>query len=168
MHAAAEIDGAARYPTDFEDGLHMLLTHAQGLRTCARLLALEAQVRAHDGDAEGVADSIRALQAATGATPGLKAIVAEARDLVRRPVLADELKKVDVALIDPPRAGAAEQTAQLARSKVARVIAVSCNPTTFVRDARLLVDAGFRLERVLPVDQFLWSPHMELAAVLSR
>lgn len=135
-----------------------------GVGTFALRLAEIAPVQA----ADFAAPAIRALLAATGATPGLKAVAAEARDLVRRPVLEGELKKVDVALIDPPRAGAAEQTAQLARSNVARVIAVSCNPTTFVRDARLLVDAGFRLERVLPVDQFLWSPHMELAAVLSR
>lgn len=135
-----------------------------GVGTFALRLAEIAPVQA----ADFAAPAIRALQAATGATPGLKAITAETRDLVRRPVLESELKKVDVALIDPPRAGAAEQTAQLAKSKVERVIAVSCNPTTFVRDARLLVDAGFRLERVLPVDQFLWSPHMELIAVLSR
>ena len=135
-----------------------------GVGTFALRLAEIAPVQA----ADFAATAIRALQAATGATPGLKAVTAEARDLVRRPVLADELKKVDVALIDPPRAGAAEQTVQLAKSKVARVIAVSCNPTTFVRDARVLADAGFRLERVLPVDQFLWSPHMELVAVLSR
>ena len=135
-----------------------------GVGTFALRLAEIAPVQA----ADFAAPAIRALQAATGAAPGLKAVTAEARDLVRRPVLADELKRVEVAVIDPPRAGAAEQTAQLARSKVARVIAISCNPTTFVRDARLLVDAGFRLERVLPVDQFLWSPHMELAAVLSR
>ena len=88
--------------------------------------------------------------------------------LVRRPVLAEELKKVDVAVFDPPRAGAIEQTAELARSQVSRVIAVSCNPATFVRDARRLVDAGFALERLLPVDQFLWSSHIELVADFRR
>jgi 23S rRNA (uracil1939-C5)-methyltransferase len=114
------------------------------------------------------AAAIQALAGAVATAPGLKGIVAEARDLTRRPVLAEELKKVDVAVFDPPRAGAAEQTAELARSKVSRVIAVSCNPATFVRDARKLVDAGFRLERLLPVDQFLWSSHVELAAVFQR
>jgi len=112
--------------------------------------------------------AVQAITAALATAPGLKGIVAEARDLVRRPVLAEELKKVDVAVFDPPRAGAAEQTAELARSKVARVVAVSCNPATFARDARRLVDAGFRLERLLPVDQFLWSPHIELCAVFQR
>lgn len=113
-------------------------------------------------------EAVQALSGALATAPGLKGVTAEARDLVRRPVLAEELKKTDVAVFDPPRAGAEEQTAELARSKVSRVIAVSCNPATFARDARKLVDAGFRLERVLPVDQFLWSSHIELAAVFQR
>lgn len=113
-------------------------------------------------------EAIGALTAAIATAPGLKGVTAEARDLVRRPVLAEELRKIDVAVFDPPRAGAAEQAAELARSKVARVIGVSCNPATFARDARTLVDAGFRLERILPVDQFLWSPHIELVGVFSR
>ena len=113
-------------------------------------------------------EAIRALVAALATAPGLKGVTGEARDLVRRPVLAQELKHVDVAVFDPPRAGAAEQTAELAASGVARVIGVSCNPATFARDARTLLDAGFRLERVLPVDQFLWSPHIELVGVFQR
>ena len=71
-------------------------------------------------------------------------------------------------MLDPPRAGAYEQHVEIAKSSVARVVGVSCNPATFARDAKLLVDAGFRLERVLPVDQFLWSPHIELVGVFSR
>lgn len=113
-------------------------------------------------------EAIRALSAAMAGAPGLHGVTAEARDLVRRPMLAEELKKTDLAVFDPPRAGAAEQTAELARSGVARVIAVSCNPATFARDARTLIDAGFVLDRVLPVDQFLWSPHIELVGVFSR
>ncbi|WP_293372751.1 RNA methyltransferase [Phenylobacterium sp.] len=113
-------------------------------------------------------EAIRALSAAMASAPGLHGVTAEARDLVRRPVLAEELKKTDLAVFDPPRAGAAEQTAELARSKVARVIGVSCNPATFARDARTLIDAGFTLDRVLPVDQFLWSPHIELVGVFTR
>ena len=135
-----------------------------GVGTFTFRLAEVAPVQA----ADFAADSVQALLAALATAPGLKGVSAEARDLVRRPVLAEELKKVDVAVFDPPRAGAAEQTAELARSKVARVVAVSCNPATFVRDARRLVDAGFRLERLLPVDQFLWSPHIELCAVFQR
>ncbi|UAL12482.1 class I SAM-dependent RNA methyltransferase [Caulobacter segnis] len=112
--------------------------------------------------------AIAALKAAIGATPGLKPITAEARDLVKRPVLSTELAKTDVVVIDPPRAGAAEQTVEIAKSKVAKVVGVSCNPGTFAKDARALVDAGFRLEKVLPVDQFVWSPHIELVGVFTR
>ncbi len=112
--------------------------------------------------------AIAALKAAIGATPGLKPINAEARDLVKRPVLSTELAKTDVVVIDPPRAGAPEQTVEIAKSKVAKVVSVSCNPATFAKDARTLVDAGFRLEKVLPVDQFVWSPHIELVGVFSR
>ena len=112
--------------------------------------------------------AIAALKAAIGPTPGLKPINAEARDLVKRPVLSPELAKTDVVVIDPPRAGAAEQTVEIAKSKVAKVVSISCNPATFAKDARALVDAGFRLEKVLPVDQFVWSPHIELVGVFTR
>ncbi len=118
--------------------------------------------------ADSSAPAIAALKGAVGTANGLKAITAEARDLTRRPVLSTELNKVDVAVLDPPRAGAFEQHVEIAKSKVARVVGVSCNPATFARDAKILVEAGFRLERVLPVDQFLWSPHIELVGVFSR
>ncbi len=118
--------------------------------------------------ADFAAPAIAALKAAAGAASGLKGVTAEARDLVRRPVLARELARVDVVVFDPPRAGALEQAREIALSAAPRVVGVSCNPTSFARDARVLCDAGFRLERVLPVDQFLWSPHVELAAVFSR
>jgi 23S rRNA (uracil1939-C5)-methyltransferase len=135
-----------------------------GVGTFTFRLAEIAPVHAADFAPEAVA----ALAAALATAPGLKGVTAEARDLVRRPVLAEELKKTDVAVFDPPRAGAAEQAAELARSGVARIIGVSCNPATFARDARTLLDAGFRLDRVLPVDQFLWSPHIELVGVFNR
>ncbi|HEX6860102.1 MAG TPA: class I SAM-dependent RNA methyltransferase [Caulobacteraceae bacterium] len=118
--------------------------------------------------ADFTAPAIAALKAAMGTAPGLKAITAEARDLVRRPVLSSELGKIDAVVLDPPRAGAAEQVGEIARSKTPRVAYVSCNPATFARDARTLADAGFTLERVLPVDQFLWSPHIELVGVFTR
>jgi len=127
-------------------------------------LAAVAPVIAADASASAVA----ALRAASASAPGLKTIRADARDLDRRPLLAEELKKIDVVVFDPPRAGAAVQCGQIARSGVARVIGVSCNPATFARDAKILADAGFRLDRVLPVDQFLWSPHIELVGVFSR
>lgn len=118
--------------------------------------------------ADAAAPAVAALVSAVASAPGLKPITPQARDLDRRPILAQELKGVDVVLFDPPRAGAAVQCGEIARSAVARVIGVSCNPATFARDARTLADAGFRLERVLPVDQFLWSPHIELVGVFSR
>ena len=127
-------------------------------------LAEHASVRAADSDAQAIA----ALKAGQGTAAGLKGVVAEARDLFRRPVLAQELKGVDAVVFDPPRAGAIEQAAQVADSRVSRVVGISCNPTTFARDARRLVDGGFVLQRVLPVDQFLWSPHIELVASFVR
>jgi 23S rRNA (uracil1939-C5)-methyltransferase len=118
--------------------------------------------------ADFAADSIGALKSAIATAPGLKAIAAEARDLVRRPVLASELRHADAVVFDPPRAGALEQVREIAASSVPRVVAVSCNPASFARDARILVEAGFVLDRVYPIDQFLWSPHIELVGVFSR
>ena len=83
-------------------------------------------------------------------------------------MLATELNKLDAVVFDPPRAGALEQSGEIARSKVGRAVAVSCNPQTFARDARVLVDGGFRLERVHAIDQFLWSPHIEVVGVFER
>jgi 23S rRNA (uracil1939-C5)-methyltransferase len=135
-----------------------------GVGTFTFRLAEIAPVYALDSSAP----AIRALNSAVATAPGLKGVTGEARDLARRPVLAMELKKIDLAVFDPPRAGAAEQAGELARSKVSRVIGVSCNPATFARDAAILIEAGFKLDRVLPVDQFLWSPHIELVGVFSR
>lgn len=151
--ACAAVEGAGRVADLF-----------CGAGTFTFRLARTASVLA----ADSAAPAIVALKAAVASAPGLKPIAAEARDLTRRPVLAAELAKVEAVVFDPPRAGAAEQTAEIARSKVARVVGVSCNPATFARDARVLVDAGFTLERLLPVDQFLWSPHVELVGVFSR
>ncbi len=135
-----------------------------GVGTFTFRLAQVAPVLAADAAGPAVA----ALRAAVATAPGLKPIEAETRDLSRRPVTAAELGKIDAVVFDPPRAGALEQTREIAASKASRVVAVSCNPATFARDARVLVDAGFTLERLRPVDQFLWSPHVELVAVFSR
>ena len=118
--------------------------------------------------ADGSAPAIASLKTAIGTAPGLKTITAETRDLFRRPMLAEEMKGFDAIVFDPPRAGAEAQAAEIARSKVARAVAVSCNPSTFVRDANILVKAGFSLDRVTPIDQFLWSGHVELVGVFSR
>lgn len=127
-------------------------------------LATLAPVLAADASAAGIA----ALKAGVGTAKGLKPITAEARDLFRRPLAPYDLRGCDAVVLDPPRAGAREQTAQLPGAKAHTVVYVSCNPVTFARDARLLIDAGFRLETVTPVDQFLWSAHVELVAVFRR
>jgi 23S rRNA (uracil1939-C5)-methyltransferase len=96
------------------------------------------------------------------------AMTVEHRDLYRRPLDGDELARFDGVVLDPPRAGAEQQACQLAASKVARIAFVSCNPATFARDVRVLVDGGYRLDWVRPVGQFRWSTHIELAAAFSR
>jgi 23S rRNA (uracil1939-C5)-methyltransferase len=108
-------------------------------------------------------DAVAALREAAK-TPRLKPITAERRDLFTRPYLAKELARLDAVVFDPPRQGALMQARELAGSAVPIVVAVSCNPQTFARDARILVDRGYRLTRVTPVDQFLYSAHVELVA----
>jgi len=95
-------------------------------------------------------------------------VTAERRDLFRNPLTASELDGFDAVLLDPPRAGAAAQSAELARSKVTRVVYASCDPGSFARDASSLLDGGYRLEKLLPIDQFLWSAHIELIALFAR
>jgi 23S rRNA (uracil1939-C5)-methyltransferase len=90
------------------------------------------------------------------------------RDLFRRPLTAKELGQFDGVVLDPPRAGAKEQAAEIAASSVPRIAYVSCNPATFARDARTLIDGGYRLEWITPVGQFRWSTHVELAAAFAR
>jgi 23S rRNA (uracil1939-C5)-methyltransferase len=135
-----------------------------GVGPFALRLAKRTRVSAFDSDAGAVAS----LQKAATATSGLKPVKAEARDLFRRPLMPPELRDYDAVVFDPPRQGAQAQSQQLAASKVPVVIAVSCNVATFARDARLLVDGGYRLEGVTPVDQFRHTPHVELVARFSR
>jgi 23S rRNA (uracil1939-C5)-methyltransferase len=109
-----------------------------------------------------------ALQKAATSASGLKPIKAEARDLFRRPLMPQELRDYDAVVFDPPRQGAQAQAKQLAASKIPLVIAVSCNVATFTRDARTLIDGGYRMENVTPVDQFRHTPHVELVARFTR
>lgn len=106
---------------------------------------------------------IAALRGAKGAH-----VTAETRDLFRRPLTANELKTFDAVVLDPPRAGAQAQAEQLAASSVPRIVYVSCNPASFARDARVLCHGGYRLERVSPLDQFLWSAHIELTGIFTK
>ena len=117
---------------------------------------------------DSAAPAIAALTSAIATAPGIKPVRGEVRDLFRRPLPAAELNRYDAVVFDPPRAGALAQAGELAASRVPTVVAVSCNATTFARDARVLVDGGYTLERVTPVDQFLWSPHIELVGVFRR
>ena len=135
-----------------------------GCGTFTLPLAEGAEVRAVESDAAMLA----ALDAGWRAAAGLHRVTTERRDLFRRPVLAIELDRFDAVSLDPPRAGAEAQTREIARSKVTRVSYVSCDPATFARDAAILVAADFAIGRLLPVDQFRWSGHVELAAAFSR
>lgn len=135
-----------------------------GVGTFALRLADAHKVTAYESHAGAMA----ALLKAGRATPGLKEVVGEARDLFRRPLLPKELAAFDAVVMDPPRQGAEAQARELAQSSVARLVHVSCNAATFARDARLLAAGGFRLERVTPVDQFRYSPHVELVGLFRR
>lgn len=134
-----------------------------GIGPFAVRLAARAQVYAADSDAGAIA-SLRK----TAAIPGLKPVIAERRDLFRRPLARIELEPFDAVVFDPAFDGAAAQSVEIARSEVPRVVAVSCNPQTFARDAATLIAGGYRLGRITPVDQFLYSPHVELVAEFTR
>jgi 23S rRNA (uracil1939-C5)-methyltransferase len=135
-----------------------------GVGPFALRLAQHARVSAFDSEANAVAS----LQRAASTTAGLKPVKAETRDLFRRPLVPQELRDYDAVVFDPPRQGALAQARQLATSAVPVVIAVSCNAATFARDARLLVDGGYKCDEVTPLDQFRHTPHVELVARFSR
>jgi 23S rRNA (uracil1939-C5)-methyltransferase len=133
-----------------------------GLGTFALPLSAGARVLA----VEGARDAALALRTAAGRVQRVLAV--EHRDLFRRPLDAKELSRLDAVVLDPPRAGAREQMPALAASAIPRIAYVSCNPATFARDARTLIDGGYRLEWIRPVGQFRWSTHVELAAAFSK
>jgi 23S rRNA (uracil1939-C5)-methyltransferase len=135
-----------------------------GVGPFALQLAETIAVHAVDSDLP----AITALRKAHAATPGLKAITAEARDLFRRPLLPRELDAFDAVITDPPRAGAEAQMRQIATAGVATVISVSCDLKSFVRDGLILRAAGFRLVSLTPIDQFVHSPHIELVGLFRR
>ncbi|WP_299193819.1 class I SAM-dependent RNA methyltransferase [uncultured Litoreibacter sp.] len=154
MQAVAEAVGGAKHVADL----------FAGCGTFSLPAAETAEVWALEGEASLIAALDQGWRQATG----LKKVTADTRDLFRRPVLPSELSKTDAVIIDPPRAGAEAQTIELAKSEVPRIAAVSCNPVTFARDADILIKGGYRLDWVLPVDQFRWSSHVELAAQFTR
>jgi 23S rRNA (uracil1939-C5)-methyltransferase len=134
-----------------------------GCGTFSLPLAERARVHAVDADPP----MLNALAAAARVTSGLKPIAIERRDLFALPLSAAELKAFDAAVLDPPRAGALAQAKQLAKSGIRRIAYVSCDAASFARDARVLLDGGYRLDWIVGVDQFLWSAHVELAAAFS-
>jgi 23S rRNA (uracil1939-C5)-methyltransferase len=135
-----------------------------GAGAFALRLASQHEVFAADADPA----AITALARAAATTSGLRNLTAETRDLFRRPLRTDELAAFDAALMDPPRAGALEQARAFAASTLPLVISISCNAGTFARDARVLIDGGFQIETVTPLDQFRFSAHVEIAAVFRR
>jgi 23S rRNA (uracil1939-C5)-methyltransferase len=135
-----------------------------GVGPFALRLAEFARVTAADNDN----NAVTALKRAAATTQGLKPVEALARDLFRRPMTASELKAFDAVLFDPPRQGAQAQARELAKSAVPLVVAVSCEPSSFARDAALLIGGGYRLASVTPVDQFRYSYHVEIVAAFAR
>ena len=143
-------------------------THIVDLFAGCGTFALPLAARAPVHAVEGAPDMLAALDHGARHASGLKPVTTEARDLFRRPLTTEDLARFDAAIIDPPRAGAKAQVRELAAAKIPRIGFVSCNPVTFARDAKTLSDAGYRLDWVQVIDQFRWSPHIELAARFTR
>ncbi|MCP5039224.1 MAG: class I SAM-dependent RNA methyltransferase [Rhodobacteraceae bacterium] len=135
-----------------------------GCGTFALPLAANAMVHAVEGSKEMLA----ALSAGWRGAKGLKTVSTEARDLFQRPLLTDELNRYGAVVVDPPRAGAEAQMAEIAKAHVPVIVMVSCNPATFARDAKVLIDSGYSNAWIDIVDQFRWSSHIELVACFLR
>lgn len=135
-----------------------------GCGSFALRLAGKAEVHAVESDAAALAALDNGFRFATG----LRRVTSERRDLFRRPLTFKELNAFDGLVFDPPRVGAEDQSKQIARSDVPLVAAVSCNPVTLARDLAILLEGGYRLSTVVPIDQFLWSPHVEAVALLEK
>ncbi|HZD90994.1 MAG TPA: RNA methyltransferase, partial [Pseudolabrys sp.] len=165
LQATAEGEAAlARLVSDSIGKAKRVADLFAGVGTFSLRLAENARVFA----AEGEADAVDALKKATAGASGLKPVEAVTRDLFRRPMTTGELKAYDAVVFDPPRQGAERQAQELAKSGVRTVVAVSCNANTFARDLRLLMDGGYQVEEITPVDQFRYSHHVEIVARLTR
>jgi 23S rRNA (uracil1939-C5)-methyltransferase len=135
-----------------------------GCGSFALRLAKKSEVHAVEGDAAALAALDRGFRLGSG----LRRVTSERRDLFRRPLTSKELNVFDGIVFDPPRVGAEDQSKQIAHSDVPFVVAVSCNPGTLARDLAILVAGGYRVKSVTPIDQFLWSPHVEAVALLEK
>lgn len=160
-HGEAELLAAVR---EAVQGAKRIVDLFAGCGTFTLPLAEDAEIYAVESERE----MLEAMDKGWRMAKGLKTVTHVARDLYRRPLLPDEFKKFDAVVMDPPRAGAEAQTAELIRTDIKRIAYVSCNPATFARDVAQLIEGGFTLDWVQPVDQFRWSTHVELAAQLSR
>ena len=165
VQASAEAEAAmAALVTEHLSGAKRVADLFAGIGTFSLALARHAAIRAVEADEP----ALKALAAGVRMAPGLKPVETERRDLFTDPLSPKELQKFDGVVFDPPRAGAKAQAEALAASKVPLVAAVSCNPATFARDARILVDGGYALERVVPVDQFVYSAETEVVGLFRR
>ena len=165
LQATAEAEAAmAGLVTEHLGGSKRVVDLFAGSGTFALRLAAGAEVHAVESDAA----SLAALDRAGRFASGLRRVTTEKRDLFRRPLTVKELDRFDGLVFDPPRAGAEDQAKQIARSAIPRVAAVSCNPVTLARDLAILVAGGYRVTGVTPIDQFLWSPHVEAVALLEK
>ncbi|MCC3861314.1 23S rRNA (uracil(1939)-C(5))-methyltransferase RlmD [Pseudemcibacter aquimaris] len=113
-------------------------------------------------------EMLTALKLSANQMTGIKKVTTELRDLFKRPLLPHELNEFDAAIIDPPRAGAKHQMEEIIKSDIQKLVMISCNPITFSRDVQSLIDAGFEMGAVTPVDQFLYAPHLEIVSVFTR
>jgi 23S rRNA (uracil1939-C5)-methyltransferase len=154
----------ARLTRDALQGARRVADLFCGVGAFALRLASHHDVHAVEVDGTALA----ALTRAASAAHGLRPITCEARDLFRRPLGRDQLKRFDAVVFDPPRAGAEAQSRELAASVVETIVAISCNAASFARDMNILTEGGYRLESVTPIDQFRFSPHVEIVGVLRR
>ena len=165
VQASAEAEAImAGQATEHLRGAKRVADLFSGIGTFALALARHAPVHAVETDPAALA----ALSLAARNAKGLKPITTQERNLFRFPLSPEELSGHDGIVFDPPRAGAKAQAIALAASKVPRVTAISCNPASFARDARILVEGGYRLDRVVPVDQFVYSAETEVVGLFAR
>jgi 23S rRNA (uracil1939-C5)-methyltransferase len=154
----------SRLVMDFCTGSNRIADLFAGVGTFALRLAAHARMAAFDADEP----AILALQRAAAGAAGLKPVHTVQRDLFKAPLSAAELDRFDAVVFDPPRQGAQMQSREIAATRIATVVAVSCSPGTFARDMRHLLDGGYRLLSVVPVDQFRYSAHVEIVAHLQK
>ncbi|WP_299906520.1 class I SAM-dependent RNA methyltransferase [uncultured Paracoccus sp.] len=165
LQATAEGEAALRQAVlEMTTGARRIVDLYAGIGTFTLPLLEHAEVNA----VEGLAAPLDSLMAGWRRASGLQQLNVATRDLARNPLLAEELAPFDAIVIDPPRAGALEQARQIAKSRVDRVAFVACDPVNFARDARILTESGFDLVRLLLIDQFRWSPHVETVAEFRR